>query len=792
MKSSSCRFGLFLSSSLLALSITGAAGAQTTQAGGDVAATEIGEIVVTATRQAETISRVPISVAAYDQARLDKQNVRRVDDIARLTPNLAFTRTGGANGGNSTIAIRGITSSIGAATTGIYIDDTPIQSRSLGNTASNTYPLVFDLERVEILRGPQGTLFGASAEGGTVRFITPRPSVTSYSTYARSEISQTDNGGMNYEAGVAVGGPLVQDKLGVRASVWYRRDGGWVDRVAPLTAGATSYPVVEKDVNFQDSFAAKLALSWQPTENLTLTPSIYYQNQRAHDQAVTFGQVRTTPSGLPAVFANVSDPDDNDFRTAHQFPLKGKDVFVLPALLVELEVGGVTIVSNTSYFDRTLDSFGDYTYLQSEIYGQRQPFITLPGENMYSLFRNTQKVFSQEFRIQSPRDRRLRWVVGGFYSRSKQYQYQDIVANYLDQLIINRTNGTSNILRTYGSNLLPGNVFFHTDINSIDSQLAAFAQVDFNVTEKLKLTVGGRISETKFDTDVLRTGPLAGGRVVTNGQQKETPFTPKLGVSYQADERTMFYASAAKGFRPGGAQAQLSRVACAADLAVLGIAETPPTYNSDSLWSYEAGAKARLFDDRLQLDGSGFYIKWKNIQQNVFARACSGSFTANLGTVTSQGFDVSMQMRPTTGLTLGLAVGYVKADYDDVVFSVPPAVLRAKGSRLNVRPVSVAASAQYDFTVGRFENYARVDYQYGSRGPEYNPADFGYDPLIARLAPANNLILRVGTRFSNLDVSVFADNATNASPVNYSRINATFTGVAPRPRVIGITATYRN
>jgi iron complex outermembrane receptor protein len=173
-----------------------------------------------------------LNITAYTAEQMDDQGVRQMDDLARLTPDLQFTHTSGAAGNNSSnIAIRGVFSDVGAATTGIYIDDTPIQMRNVGYWNANAFPQIFDLERVEVLRGPQGTLFGAGAEGGAVRFITPEPGLKKYSGYARTELAGTVSGDPSYEAGGAVGGPIVEDKLGFRVSAWGRTDGGYIDRV---------------------------------------------------------------------------------------------------------------------------------------------------------------------------------------------------------------------------------------------------------------------------------------------------------------------------------------------------------------------------------------------------------------------------------------------------------------------------------------------------------------------------------------------------------------------------------
>ena len=254
------------------------------------------EIVVTAQRRTERLQDVPISISAYSSEQMDVQGVRTVDDIARLTPGITFQRTDARNTAMSSISIRGIASAAGAATTGIYIDDTPVQVRALGAgaTAFNAFPQVFDLDRIEVLRGPQGTLFGAGSEGGTVRFITPQPSLTHMSGYVRSELGYTQGGDPSFEAGAAFGAPIVEDKLAFRVSAWFRRDGGWVDRTewdhtstqvypptAPTPASVTNS--VGMASNWQNSSAVKGALLFSPVEGLTITPSIYYQKMQLND-----------------------------------------------------------------------------------------------------------------------------------------------------------------------------------------------------------------------------------------------------------------------------------------------------------------------------------------------------------------------------------------------------------------------------------------------------------------------------------------------------------------------------
>ncbi len=190
------------------------------------------EVTVTASRREESLSKVPISVSAFTQESMDIKGIKDIADVARYTPGVRIDSSQ-----TNQISIRGISSTGGSGTTGIYIDDVPIQVRDLGFNADDALVKIFDLERVEVLRGPQGTLFGAGSEGGTVRYITTQPSLTKSSIYAKAETSYTQGGAMSYETGIAGGMPLIEGTLGVRASIWYRRDGGWIDRIDPTSLG---------------------------------------------------------------------------------------------------------------------------------------------------------------------------------------------------------------------------------------------------------------------------------------------------------------------------------------------------------------------------------------------------------------------------------------------------------------------------------------------------------------------------------------------------------------------------
>src|SRR6266566_9874399 len=213
------------------------------------------EVTVTATRREESLSKVPISVTALTQESLDNRGIKDFSEVARFTPGVNFD-----NSGTNNISIRGISGTGGAGTTGIYLDDTPIQMRALAFSPDEAVPKSFDIDRVEVLRGPQGTLFGSGSEGGTVSYIPTQPSLTKPSIYSRAEVATTEGGDLSYEAGAAIGGPLVEGKFGARVSLWYRKDGGFIDRINPYTRA-----VEDTNGNHDETYLVRLAGLWAPT-----------------------------------------------------------------------------------------------------------------------------------------------------------------------------------------------------------------------------------------------------------------------------------------------------------------------------------------------------------------------------------------------------------------------------------------------------------------------------------------------------------------------------------------------
>lgn len=749
-----------------------------------------GEIVVTASRREERLSKVPISVTALGREKMDVQGIRQVQDIVSLTPGISFSQNTGYNTANSTVSIRGIVSRAGAATTGVYIDDTPIQAiGSLENFLGSAFPKVFDLERVEVLRGPQGTLFGGGAEGGVVRFITPKPSLTDYSGYARAEVSTTQGGDPSYEAGGAFGGPIVTDKIGFRASAWFRRDGGYTDR-APYTLSGQ----VDSNRDWQTSLVLRGALTFAPTEALTITPAITYQRNHINDQSI--------------YWPSLSDAGNGKFVRGNAVAVPVTDRFYLPTLTIDYDLSGVKFTSVSSYFNRQGKTPYDLSNVYQAIllpafFGLPANYFPTSSAGAYFDRSNAyvrQKVITQEARLQSAdADARLRWVAGIFYQNMRQVNGEAGESPFFIQSLQAAGADTTGFDPINGVSLITVLERYRLE------QIAGFLNLDFRIVDRLTLTAGGRVTKSTLKYLNRSDGPLNGGLSVAQGRLKETPFTPKVGLSFQATDKTLYYASIAKGYRIGGVNSPVPGF-CNGDLNGLGLSATPPTYSADHTWSYELGTKNVVADGLIRYDASIYHIEWKKVQL-LTPLNCGFAYTANAGSAVSNGFDLSIEVRPSSALTLGVAVGYTDAHYSKTSLSGTTLLVNnnsSVGSPLSgdvISPWSVSATAQYSLPF--FEEYkpfirAEYDYHSHNNGPfnSMNPSAAVYDPTIPA-DPATHLVkLRAGAEASGLQLTIFVDNLLNAHPQlglqhNLLIDSPVYSASTFRPRTVGVTGIYR-
>ncbi len=459
------------------------------------------EVTVTATREERTLSKVPLSVVATDQATLERQGVRSADDLFRLTPSVTFGQGGEFYGtGQSNISIRGVQSTSGVPTTGVYIDDTPLQTRTgVSPSLTNAYPKIFDLDRVEVLRGPQGTLFGTGSMGGAVRFITPNPVYGASELYARSEVNSTERGGTGYEAGLAGGASIVEDVLGLRASYWHQEESGFLDRLDRV-----SKQVTDRDINGERSDVGRVALGWRATEDLTITPSVTFQRVRIEDTSL--------------LEVSTSNLRRNDSRTSlYALPQPHTDRFVLPALKMELGVGDAKLISNTSYFTRRTTTVSDDTSLNVALYGGHKG-ADIPPEfvdnRANTLSRTSQEGWTQEIRLQGANaGLGLNWVVGGFYSSSTtrdafNSQNTDLLQMINFNLVNSGQAPVASVTEFLGVELFQGLFVVSTQSRYKDVQKSVFTQADYEVIPRLKLTAGVRYTDATFDYRNFVAGPL--------------------------------------------------------------------------------------------------------------------------------------------------------------------------------------------------------------------------------------------------------------------------------------------
>lgn len=749
--------------------------AVTTTASADEA---IPSIVVTgAQRRDQQILKVPASITAYDKGTMDKQGVRSLDDLVRLTPGLSNIAT--SSYGGETISIRGINSNTGASTTGIYIDDTPVQTRNYLGVVNNSYPLVFDLDRVEVLRGPQGTLFGSGSEGGAVRFVTPTPSLNATRVYGRADMSFTDGGSPSGEFGVAVDSPLKQDRIGLRVSAWGRHSGGYIDHVD----GAGN--VTQPNSNSENDIAVRAVMKIVATDRLTITPSLYYQNVKRRDLDLYW-------------------PSAGRYKSTYGILQPDRDRFVLPALNLDYDAGAFTVKSVTAYYDRRDDRVEDYAPLSvSALTGGTM--TSVPGVDFHerSDTITRQKNWSEELRFTSRDDGNpFNWVVGFFFQNSTQHYDQAEVDNIGDLLPVLFPGWDT--ASFYGRDQLPGNVSFTEALTYKTKERAAFGELSYKLTDRLKASAGVRVSHNKFSFTDAQDGPFVGPEALFySGSQSETPVTPRFNLSWQGRDAQL-YATAAKGYRIGGANPQVP-VTCAADLATLGLTAVPSSYKSDSLWSYEVGAKGKALDGKLQMAGSLFWVDWTGIQANVPLSNCGFGYNANLGKAASRGFDLQVQATPVRGLTLSAAAGYTKATYSRNVYGATadgadgPTLLAKKGDDLGTPRWQTSLSGEYAHDIAAdLAGYLYGAWQYSSAYHRTGSDGVnGYNPYTYSGSSLTSVNLRAGVRHGDWDVSAYVNNLLNSHAQTYY-YRAAAAGpegaraMTMRPFTVGLTATFRN
>ena len=708
---------------------------------------EVDTIVVTAQKREQSLLDVPISVTAMTSEKLDIMGADEFSDYAASVPGLGFSSVGTfGNRGSRQINLRGISSNVGSATVGFYVNETPLRFVD---------PRIVDLERIEVLRGPQGTLYGAGAMGGAIRVITTKPNLVDFSGRVAGTLSSTENGESNYSLNAMLNVPLVEGRAALRVTAFYDAEGGYIDNepaeAMPLPATQVSTSAAKlvgnaKNYNDETISGYRLALTVDATDNLTITPSVYQQKHEG--------------DAWSAYIAEVGDLKSNFLEMSpHQ------EDFTLYDLTVNYDFGGAVLTSSTSFTDFSLLTTEPFERVLTAFFGA--PYVAPYRSNI------DQEVFVQEVRLASNGDGPLAWLVGAFYQKDEQATRQRFVAPDINDDLFG------------GFPVVTNGELFVFDATREETQRAVFGEATYTLSPQVDVTVGLRWFDIESTRVSVADGLFNGGQTLTDVNSSESGWNPKAQLSYRPAEDTLIYASVSKGFRPGFGYVVPPSPLCDADLASLGITNVSGQVESDSLWSYEGGAKTRILDGRLTVAGSVYYNRWTNLQQSVELPTCGFVFSANAGAAESRGFELEATFRPIDSLVVDLAVGYVDAELTEEA----PGVAGAEGDRLLFVPDwNVAVGATYRRPIGDtgMTAFYHADYQYTG------DMNFTFAPLPADLHSRDGYGIvggRVGIETSGWTAAAFVENLTDERPTlgNLRFASSGLLVNTRRPRTVGVS-----
>ena len=705
--------------------------AQTSEPNSEAAATDErsadGDIVVTATRRSQSVQDVPMSISAVTGATLENKAATTFIDYASSVPNLSFSVSGVGPSSGRSVAVRGIAD---VNTTGFYIDDSPL--------VESLDPRILDVDRVEVLRGPQGTLYGARSLGGTVRLITTQPSADKLEGRVHTSISTTAGTDTpNYQIDGAINLPVVADKVGLRLVGLHQYEAGYYTRTFDRAGGGTQ-TVKNVGRSITDGFSAAALIN--VTDDLSVTPRILYQRTKMNGLPladVAVDNASTTP--------NVLTVHSLDQRRGFDVPEATEDEWLLGTVDVKLKKSFGTFSYSTTLFRRRARDVEDQTDFIAAAFGLPSPIPTSIEVN------HPTDSFAQELRFASSFKGPVQIVAGLFYNntRSNEWSPPNIIPG-IDAAL---------------GGVLGTDFVYEKNWPSKQQDFAAYGEVNWNLLPNLTLISGARVFKSKTTSSIRGDGIVYGGPTVrAEKTQSESGVTPKFSLQYEFSRGNQIYATAAKGFRPGGSNQLLpDLLGCTPNLAALGLTQDSAAfYKSDSVWSYEVGAKATMLDRKLRASVAGFRIDWGNIQQKILLQ-CGFDLKINSGAARSQGFEFELTVNPAPGLTLSAGGGYVDAKFTE---SSPNSRFKA-GDRIPQVPkwnLNLSADYRHEFN-GNVEGFVHADYTFVDSSNSSLNANV--DPLTGRLVPrirpAYELVnARIGVSIADqYEVALFAKNLTD-------------------------------
>ncbi len=712
------------------------------------------DIIVTANKRNSTIQDVPFSINAQTAEDIQKSGATTLEDLSRNVAGLSIQNLGP---GQSQVSIRGV--SAGQIVrdqpgvkeqVGVYLDESVI-SLSLFTPDLD----LFDLNRVETLRGPQGTLFGSGSVGGTIRYITNQPKLGATEGSVEANVNLVDGDDFGGHIKGAINAPL-GDKAAVRAVGYYTRYGGFINA---LREGGR----IDQDINDGERYGGRLAITFEPTDDISITPRIVYQ------KITTEGFNRQEVFNLFANPFTTTRPAVT-FREREQFLLLEEafeDETIIGDATIKIGLGGVDLTSITSYTDRNILVSRDASALTGSVsvdLGFPAAAVVLPSN-----LRDTTKVqsFTQELRLGSTGSSPFQWVFGGFYTKTDRIYAQRLPTPGYDVFTDARLGaGTSAAV----ANGFPADSPFNSDQPYDIQQFALFGEASYDLTEQLKLTAGARYYDFKEVRDFITGGLFSNGDNQTD-RTKSDGVTPRFLLSYEAAPAVTINAQASKGFRLGGVNDPLNIPLCSGgatgvDALTFG---NRPRYDDETLWNYELGVKTQ--SRGITFNAAAFYTDIDNLQVTADAGSCSSRVVFNVPKAHTQGVEFELSAQPAKGLDIGISGSLLSAKFDSSVTTTAGVVIAGirDGNRLpSVPNFQISGNATYSFPVREgAEAFVSASIQHvGSRftqpsDQEDNPRSFVSGLAFGGASGTNATVLDLklpSYQLVNLSIGIDLDN----------------------------------
>jgi iron complex outermembrane recepter protein len=758
------------------------------------------EITVTAEKRASTVQDTPISITAVSGANLAERGIVDFATLAAETPGISMRQNGP---GQTEFEMRGMTSSGGnSPTVGFYLDDVPMTSPAQAQNGKVVIdPSLYDLNRAEMLRGPQGTLYGAGSMGGTVKLITNQPDTQAFHVSAAATTSETAGGGFNYTVNAMLNLPLIDNQMALRLVGTDSHTSGWIDRIVlsdfpqPDPTGFIRGNVLGAQVqhdytqsNAEHLSGGRATLLWQVTDNFTLTPSVFYQR-------VT----QDGPSAYDSVPGTMAHYQPFDIAEPYS------DEFTLGALTANYHASGFDLTSVTARWTRTSTQTQDtsesfenpYTCISIAPSCGELPFYGPSGVGtgpVVGTETDPSSQFSEELRIASTGNGPLRGVAGVFYSDFKS-QWQLNTQSPNNSSYVDFSNFTTPAATTtvWGLNE-PANI----------RQWAVFGEGTWAITPELKATAGLRLFSYTSDLSMYFAGwgsPLGGAAPsTTDVSQSARGVDPKFNLSYEFSKDLMVYATAAKGFRPGGGNQPLPNFPPPNAPANFGYTAWPKTYDSDSLWSYEVGEKARFLDRHLTVNAGLYYENWTQIQLEELPFGYP--LFDNAGNAKIYGGELELQALIGGGFTLSASGAYTHATLDPgphytIVLQGQPVGDPASTVVPDVPKYTSNVGLDYIHALdGPLSLVAHLDYTYTGQRYDLVAINQGQMWSLPGYGLAN---LRLGVKsVADWNVSLFCTNLANNHPAleNMTALNLANPDfnrvITSQPRTIGLDFSFKH